>query len=239
MLALQATIKNIKLIDFASLNVTKYHKILVSSLAAAFQMNCLPLNVGQIVLKNHTGPKDVVYQSLLGQYIAEQTRHDGPEDQYVALKVQLRELSNVYNDSKNDWVMVEKNARGYISQLQMDKQSKNPQGRKCFKCRSSDYFKKQYPHKKGDGARSKKKSGGKSGDQKKKWFNVNKDGKTELTKGGIKCYLCKSCGYGRGRWTSTHKPENCQYKKKEDHESSEEVEEGNLAAEIAECLTIL
>ena len=176
MLTLQATINKTKLVDFAALNVTKYHKILVLSLKAVFQMNCLPLNMGQIVLKNHAGPKDVVYQSLLGQYIADQTRHDGPEDQYAALKEQLREFSNVYNDSKNDWVMVVKNAGGYISQLQMDEKGKYSQGCKCFKCGSTDHFKKQCPHKKGNGARSEKKSGGKSGDQKKKWFNVKKDG---------------------------------------------------------------
>ena len=81
MLALQATINTTKLVDFAGLNVTKYHKILVPSLAAAHQMNCLPLNVGQIVHKNHASPKDVAYQSLLAKYIAEQTRHDGPEGQ--------------------------------------------------------------------------------------------------------------------------------------------------------------
>ena len=55
MLALQATINNTKLVDFAGLNVTKYHKILVPSLASALQMNWLPLNVGQIVLKNRAG----------------------------------------------------------------------------------------------------------------------------------------------------------------------------------------
>ena len=132
------------------------------------------------------------------------------------------------------------NAGGYISQLEMDEKHQNPNGRKCYNCGFTDHFKKKIPHKKGDGARSKKKSGGKSGDQKKKkWFNVNKDGKTELTKGGTKYYCCKSCGYGRGCWTSMHKLENCRYKKKEDHKSSEEVQEGNLAVENAECLTIL
>ena len=83
--------------------MTKYHKILVTSLALAYQMNFLPLNVGQIVLKNHAGPKDVAYQSLFARYIAEQTQHDGPENQYMALKGQLSKLSNVYSDSKNDW----------------------------------------------------------------------------------------------------------------------------------------
>ena len=56
MLALQATINNTNMVDFAGLNVTKYHNILVLSLASTYQMNCLTLNVGQIVLKNHTGP---------------------------------------------------------------------------------------------------------------------------------------------------------------------------------------
>ena len=136
--------------------------------------------------------------------------------------------------------MVEKNAGSSISQLQMVESNKNPRGRKCFNCGSPDHFKKQCPHKKGEGARSEKRSGGKSDDQKKKkWFNVNKDGKTELTKGGTKYYWCKSCGYGRGRWTSTHKPENRRYTKKDENESSEVANVGNLAAEIAECLTIL
>ena len=97
---------------------------------------------------------------------------------------------------------------------------------------TGDHFKEQCSHKKGDGARSEKKIGGKSGDQKKKWCNVNKDGKMELTKGGTKYYCCQSCGYGRGRWTSTHKLKNCRYKKKDENESSEEVEEGNFAVEI-------
>ena len=72
MIALKATINSTMLVDFAGLNVTKYHKVLVPSLAAAYQMNCLPLNVGHIALKNHAGPKDVAHQSLLANYIAEQ-----------------------------------------------------------------------------------------------------------------------------------------------------------------------
>ena len=124
--------------------------ILVLSLASAYQMNCLPLNVGQIVLKNHAGPKDVAYQSLLAQYIAEQTRHDGPEGQCMALKSQMIELSNVCSNTKNDWVTVEKNAGGYIRQLQMDESNKNPGGRKCFNCSSPDHYKKQCPQKEGN-----------------------------------------------------------------------------------------
>ena len=42
----------------------------------------------------------------------------------------------------------------------------------------------------------------------------------------------KSCNYGKGRSMSTHKPENCRYKKKDENKSSEEVEEGNFAVEI-------
>ena len=133
------------MVDFAGLNVTKYHKILVPPLASAHQMNCLPLNVGQIVLKNHAGPKDVVYGSLLAQKIADQARHNGPESQYLALKSQMVELSNVYNDSKKAWVMVEMNAGGYISLLQMDKKGKNPQGRKCFNCGLPGYYKNNAP----------------------------------------------------------------------------------------------
>ena len=94
MLALQDAIKSTKLVDFPGLNVTKYHKILVPSLASAYQMNCLPLNVGQIMLQNHAGPKGMVYGSLLTQYIADQTKHNGPESQSLALSLQLVELSN-------------------------------------------------------------------------------------------------------------------------------------------------
>ena len=82
------------------------------------------------------------------------------------------ELSNVYNDYKNAWVMVEKNAEGYISQLQMDEKGKNPQGRKRFNCGSPNNYKKQCPQKKTtSGSRNGKKSGGKGGD-KKKWHSL-------------------------------------------------------------------
>ena len=137
--------------DFPGLNVTKYHNILLPSLSAAHEMKCLPLNVGPVVLKNHTGPKDVAHGALLGTYTADQTMNNGPESQYLALKPQLMELSNVYNDSKNDWVMVKKNAGGYISQLKMDDKDKNPQGRRCYNCRSPDHYKKQRPKKKAAG----------------------------------------------------------------------------------------
>ena len=56
----------------------------------------------------------------------------------------------------------------------------------------------------------------------------------------IKYFWCKTCGYSKGRWVDSHKSENCRYRKKKDETSDEEeVEEGNLAVEIAECLTIL
>ena len=134
MLALQETTKQTKLMDFPGLNVTKYHKILLPSLSAAHQMNCLRLNVGTIVLKNHAGPKDVAYGALLRRYIMDQTMNNGPESQFLALKPQLVELSNVFNNFKNDWAMVKKNASGYISQLKMDDKDKNPQSRKCYNC---------------------------------------------------------------------------------------------------------
>ena len=66
----QGTIKDIKLMDYPGLNVTKYHQVLFPALNTAYQMNSLPLNVGLIVLKNHTGPKDLAYTSLLGQFFA-------------------------------------------------------------------------------------------------------------------------------------------------------------------------
>ena len=84
-------------------------------------MNCLPLGVGPIILKNHAGPKEVSYNALLSVYIADQTEHGSLEAQYKALKEQLVNLSNVYNNQRSNWVMVEKNAGGYISQLQMNK----------------------------------------------------------------------------------------------------------------------
>ena len=146
-------------------------------------MKCLPLNVGPVVLKNHTGPKDVAHGALLGTYMADQTMNNGPESQYLALKPQLVELSNMLNNSKNDWVMVEKNADSFISQLNLDDKDKHPQGCKCYNCGSPDHYKKQWPEKKAaGGSRSGKKNGGKGDDGKKKWFNENFDGKTEMKK---------------------------------------------------------
>ena len=134
--------------------------------------------------------------------------------------------------------MVEKSAGGYISQLRMDDKDKNPQARKCYNCGSPDHYKKQCPQKKAaGGSRSGKKSGGKGGD-KKKWVNENKDGKTKLKKDDTTYYWCKTCGYGKCCWVNLHKLEDC-YRKRESGEKSgkdtEEVTEGNIALEIAEC----
>ena len=64
------------------------------------------------------------------------TGNTDPVSQYPALKPQLVQLSNIYNDFKNKWVMVEKNAGGYIGHLKMDgsTEGKNPAGRKCCNC---------------------------------------------------------------------------------------------------------
>ena len=133
--------------------------------------------------------------------------------------------------------MVEKNAGGYISQLQMDEGSKNPQGRKCYNCGSPDHYKKQCPPKKATGGSSNGKKSGKKGGNKKKWQSVNKDEKTKLKKDGTKYYWCKWCRYGNGRRASSHKYEDCQFKKKKDDTSDDDEEV--VAAEIAKCLTIL
>ena len=71
MIQLQAIISNTKLVDYAGLNMTSYHKVLVSSLDGAYKMSCLPLGVGPTVLKNHGGPKDSSYNALLTTYIAD------------------------------------------------------------------------------------------------------------------------------------------------------------------------
>ena len=83
------------------------------------------------------------------------------------------------------------------------------------------------------------KSSGKGGDR-KKWQNVNKDRKSDMKKEGTTYYWCKTCGYSKGRWVNMHKSKDCRYKKKKEETSEEEeVKEGNLAMEIAECLKIL
>ena len=61
MMMYQETIKNTKLVDYPGLCVTKYHTNLLLALSVAYHMKCLLLNVGLIVLKNHTGPKDLAY----------------------------------------------------------------------------------------------------------------------------------------------------------------------------------
>ena len=80
-------------------------------------MKFLPLNVGLIVLKNHTGPKDLAYTLLLRKFFANHMISADPVSQYLALRMQLVQLSNIYNDSKNEWDMVEKNAGGNIGHL--------------------------------------------------------------------------------------------------------------------------
>ena len=136
-------------------------------------------------IKCGAGPKDVAYGALLKRFIADQTMNNGPESQYLDLKPQFMELSNVFNNSKNDWVMVEKNAGGYISQLKMDDKDKNPKGGNCYNCGSTNHNKKQCSKTKAaGGSRGGKKNGGKGDDSKNKWFNENSDGKTEMKKNG-------------------------------------------------------
>ena len=73
---------------------------------------------------------------------------------------------------------------------------------------------------------------------KNKWQSVNKDNKATMKRDGTKYYWCKWCGYGAGRWVTSHKSEDCRFKKNKD-ESSNDDDEEVVAAEIAECLTIL
>ncbi len=154
--------------------------------------------------------------------------------------MQTRERSNGYNDSKNDWAIVEKNAGGYIDKLQMDDaKKKNSGGRKCYKCGSPGHFKKQCPQKKATCGFCNGKKGGKKGPDKKKWQSENKDNKATMKKGGTKYYWCKWCGYGTGRWATSHKSEDCRFKKKKDKDETSDDDKEVVAAEIAECLTIL
>ena len=77
------------------------------------------------------------------------------------------------------------------------------------------------------------KKGGKKSPDKNKWQSV----KATMKRDGTKYYWCKWCGYGAGRWVTSHKSEDCRFKKKKDDTSDDDEEV--VAAEIAECLTIL
>ena len=120
MITYQNTIKEMKLVNFPGLNVTKFYQALIPALNAAHEMRYLPLNVGLIILKNHTGPTDFAYTSLTMQFFADHANFTDPVSQYMALRTQLDHLSNVYNDSKDEWQKVEKSNGGYLGQLKMD-----------------------------------------------------------------------------------------------------------------------
>ena len=87
-----------------------------------------------------------------------------------------------------------------------------------------------------------KKSGGKGGD-KKKWQNVNKDGKSEMKKDGTIYCWCKTCGCGKGRWVDSHKSEDCRYRKNKTEETSgentEEVEKEILLWKLISADSLL
>ena len=142
MMTYQDIIKETKLVDFP-----KYHQAFLPALKVAHQRNCLLLNMGLIVLTNHTSHKDFAYNSLLGQYIAAHTNYTDPVSQSLTLRPQLKQLSNVYSNSKSTWQKVEKSAGGYPGQLKMDSsgERKNPGGRKCYKCGSTGHYKKDCP----------------------------------------------------------------------------------------------
>ena len=68
-------------------------------------------------------------------------------------------------------------------------------------------------------------------------MSKNKENKTTMKRDGTKYHCCKWCGYGNRQWVSSHKSEECRFKKKKDETSDDDKEV--MAAEIAECLTIL
>ena len=97
-------------------------------------MKCLLLNVGPIVLKNHTGPTYFAYALLTMHFFADHTNLTGPESQYLALRMQLEQLSNIY-DSKDEWEKVEKSNDGYLGRLKMDNGGggKNPRANNSYR----------------------------------------------------------------------------------------------------------
>ena len=150
MITYQNTLKETKLVNFLGLNVTKFYQALIPALSAAHEMRCLSLNVQPIVLKNHPDPTYLAYTTLVMKFFAYHTDLTVPVSQYLALRTQLEQLSNVYNDSKNEWQKVEKRAGSYLGQLEIDsgREGNNPSGRKCHSCGSPDHYKKDRPKKK-------------------------------------------------------------------------------------------
>ena len=60
-----------------------------------------------------------------------------------------------------------------------------------------DHYKKECPKNKATCGNHCGNNDGVSGGATKKWYNSNKEGKTEMKKNGTTCYWCKTCGFGK------------------------------------------
>lgn len=69
MMSYHNTIKETKLINFPGLNMMKFDHTLVLTLDAASHTHPLQLNMGPVVLRNHTGPKDIGFTLLVMSFL--------------------------------------------------------------------------------------------------------------------------------------------------------------------------
>ena len=73
--------------------------------------------------------------------------------------------------------------------LQMDNdKKKNPGGRKCYKCGSTDHLKNKCPKKKAEGSQKKNNNKNKKSEGKAEncWMSKNKENKTTMKRDGTK-----------------------------------------------------
>ena len=233
----QKVIQDTQLVNFSGYDVSKYHEVLLPSLHACHEANHLPLNVGPTVIKNHMGPTNMGYKSVVMAYAGEQARLHDTGTQFARLIPQMDSLREIaLNDL--DWEKVEGPKGAYTSQLRQ----KDVSQIQCYNCGEYGHFKKNCPNKKkkGNGNSNGGSNGGSNGNNglKKKWQNNNPENKETMERDGKTYYWCKHCKWGRGTWTN-HKSADHIFKNKkgastDSNEKSEDTNSGLLVMDLIE-----
>ena len=112
---------------------------------------------------------------------------------------------NIY-DSAADWEKIEMPHGTYMAGSRLNQQHKD--ARTCYNCKKPGHICAKCPNLK----KKKESSETKQSDVKKKWYNMNPDNKTTMTRDGKTFHWCRTCSFGQGRWTDRHEPKDCPYK---------------------------
>ena len=122
------------------MNVTTYHKRIISTLCAAHNANSLPITFGGKLLANHAGPADPGFNSLVSLYTAKMHTLNTTESQYKETLVQLPLLEQVFRNSE-EWKATRKNKGGaYIAEGLQPTAARDLSQVKCYGCKQMSHY---------------------------------------------------------------------------------------------------